>query len=106
MIERLLKAGADANAAVTEGETALMTAARTGNVEAANVLLAHGAAVDARESWHGQTALMWAAAQRHPDDGSRARSRTAPTSTRARISRNGSGRRPRSRARSGCRRAA
>ena len=66
MIERLLKAGVDANAAGPEGETALMTAARTGKVEAAKVLLAHGAAIDAKESWHGQTALMWAAAQRHP----------------------------------------
>ena len=54
MIEKLLKAGADANAVSTEGETALMTAARTGNVDAAKVLLAHGAAVDARESWQGR----------------------------------------------------
>jgi len=67
MIEALLKAGADANAAVPEGETALMTAARTGNVAAARVLLAHGARVDAREDWRGQTALMWAAAQNHPE---------------------------------------
>ena len=28
----------------------------------------HGAKVDAREEWHGQTALMWAAAQGHADD--------------------------------------
>ena len=47
----------------TEGETALMTVARTGNVEAAKVLLAHGADVDARENWQRQTALMWAAAE-------------------------------------------
>jgi uncharacterized protein len=66
MIEKLLKAGADANAAGTEDETPLMTVARTGSVEAAKVLLAHGANVDARESWHGETALMWAAAQKHP----------------------------------------
>ena len=66
MIEKLLKAGADANSAGTEDETPLMTVARTGSVEAAKVLLAHGAKVDARESWHGETALMWAAAQRHP----------------------------------------
>ena len=66
MIEKLLKAGADANAAGTEDETPLMTVARTGSVEAAKVLLAHGAKVDARESWHGETALMWAAAQKHP----------------------------------------
>ena len=66
MIERLLKAGADANAVSTEGETALMTVARTGVVEAAKVLLDHGANVDAREEWHGQTALMWAVDEQHP----------------------------------------
>ena len=66
IIERLIKAGVDANTAGPEGETALMTAARTGKIEAAKVLLDHGAAVDAKEGWHGQTALMWAAAQRHP----------------------------------------
>ena len=66
MIERLLKAGADANAVSTEGETALMTVARTGVVEAAKVLLDHGAKVDAREQWHGQTALMWAVDEQHP----------------------------------------
>jgi uncharacterized protein len=66
MIERLLKAGADANATSTEGETALMTVARTGVVEAAKVLLDHGAKVDAREQWHGQTALMWAVDEQHP----------------------------------------
>ena len=51
---------------VPEDETPLMTVARTGSVDAAKVLLAHGAKVDARESWHGETALMWAAAQKHP----------------------------------------
>ena len=34
MVERLLKAGADPNTAMPEGDTALMTAARTGNVAA------------------------------------------------------------------------
>lgn len=66
MIERLLKAGADPNSVSTEGETALMTVARTGVVEAAKVLLEHGAKVDAREEWHGQTALMWAVDEKHP----------------------------------------
>lgn len=66
MLERLLAAGADANEIGSEGETVLMTAAQTGAVAAADVLLRHGATVDARESWHGQTALMWAAAERHP----------------------------------------
>src|SRR4029453_19455025 len=65
IIERLLKAGADANAVATEGETALMTAARTGNVDAVKVLLAHGADVNAKENWHGETALMWAVSEKH-----------------------------------------
>ena len=67
IIEKLLKAGADPNAAGAESESPLMTIARTGNVDAAKVLIAHGAKVDARETWHGETALMWAAAQRHPE---------------------------------------
>jgi ankyrin repeat protein len=67
MIEKLLKAGADPNAPGPEDETPLMTVARVGSVPAAKVLLAHGAQVDARESWHGETALMWAAAQKHPE---------------------------------------
>jgi ankyrin repeat protein len=66
IIERLLKAGVDPNSGSTEGETALMTVARTGVVEAAKVLLDHGAKVDAREEWHGQTALMWAVDEQHP----------------------------------------
>jgi len=44
------------------GETALMLAARSGNVETVKALLARGAKHDARER-HGQTALMWAAAE-------------------------------------------
>jgi ankyrin repeat protein len=44
-----------------------MTTAHSGSVEAAKVLIEHGADVNARESWHGETALMWAAAQKHPD---------------------------------------
>jgi ankyrin repeat protein len=65
MIERLLAAGADANEVGNEGESVLMTVARTGDVAAAEVLLRNGARVDARETWHGQTALRWAAAQGH-----------------------------------------
>ena len=67
MIERLLQAGADVNAALPSGETPLMTAARTGIVEAVRALLNHGADVDAIELSRGQTALMWAVAQRHTD---------------------------------------
>ena len=42
-----------------------MLAARTGNADAVKVLLRAGAAVDAKETWNGQTALMWAAAAGH-----------------------------------------
>src|SRR6476659_7437447 len=43
-----------------------MTAARAGNVDAVRLLLDRGADVNAREQYKGQTALMWAAAERHP----------------------------------------
>ena len=49
------------------GETVLMTCARGGNAEAVRALLVKGARVNAKETAHDQTALMWAAAQRHPD---------------------------------------
>ena len=42
-----------------------MLAARTGNADAVKVLLSAGAKVDAKETWNGQTALMWAAAAGH-----------------------------------------
>src|SRR5206468_10336441 len=63
MIETLIKAGADPNVALPEGETVLMTAARTGNPEAVKALIAHGANVNAKENWQDQTALMFAAAE-------------------------------------------
>jgi ankyrin repeat protein len=66
-IERLLQTGADPNEVGTEGETVLMTVARSGSVSAARALLEAGADVTARERWHGQTALMWAAGYGHPD---------------------------------------
>src|SRR5205807_2669665 len=40
----------------------LMTASASGSAEAVKLLLDHGADVNARESAHGQTALMFAAA--------------------------------------------
>jgi len=66
MLQLLLKAGVDPNATTNLQETALMTVARNGSVDAAKVLLDAGAKVDAREEWHTETALMWAAAERHP----------------------------------------
>ena len=63
----LLEAGADPNAVLPEGETILMTAARTGEPALLRLLLDRGAAVDAREKWYGETALIWAVAENHAD---------------------------------------
>ncbi len=65
IIERLLAAGADPNARLASRETPLMTASRTGSLAAVTALLSHGATVNAKGGSRGQTALMWAAAQRH-----------------------------------------
>jgi ankyrin repeat protein len=67
IIDVLLKAGADPNTKNPEGETPLMAVARTGNVDAARLLVEARADVNAKESWGGQTALMWAAAQSQPE---------------------------------------
>jgi len=67
MVERLLAARADANATSTNGETVLMTCARAGDARGVKALLLKGARVNEKEKSHDQTALMWAAAQRHPD---------------------------------------
>jgi len=67
LVDKLLAAGAEANAARWDGETALMIAAGVGNVKTVNLLIGHGANVNAAESRRGQTALMWATAERHPE---------------------------------------
>ena len=67
MVDRLLASGADSNAAMLNGETVLMTCARAGNPAAVRGLLARRARVNDIEGAHNQTALMWAAAQRHPE---------------------------------------
>ncbi len=67
VIDALLKAGADPNFKTPNGETPLMAAARSGKVDAAKALLDAGADINAKETWGGQSALMWAAAQSQPD---------------------------------------
>ncbi len=67
MVERLLAAGAGPNVKLLNGETALMNCARTGNSASVKALLAAGARVNAKENEHDQTALMWAAAEKHPE---------------------------------------
>jgi ankyrin repeat protein len=66
MIERLLKAGADARQLGPNGETTIMYAARNGNPAAIKLLVAAGADVNAKEAIRSTTALMWAAEEGHP----------------------------------------
>ena len=65
MVSLLLDTGADPDLARTTGETPLMTCARTGDVDAVRALLSHGTDPNAAESWHDQTALMWAVGEGH-----------------------------------------
>jgi len=67
LVELLLKAGANPNTPIATGETPLMTCSKTGGAEAVHALIAHDAAVNAKEPVQNQTALMWAAAERHPN---------------------------------------
>src|SRR4030088_1295251 len=57
----LLDAGSNVEEANQKGQTALRLAARAGSLDVAELLVRHGANVNAREKWRGQTALMWAA---------------------------------------------
>ena len=62
MIDRLLKAGADANERGPQGETPLMLAARNGNRRDEGSAGSQGD-VNAKEKLRGTTALMWAVEQ-------------------------------------------
>ena len=66
VIRELLAAGVNADSPNPEGETALMLVVRTGQLDAAELLIEAGADVNAKERWAGQTALMWAGAQLQP----------------------------------------
>jgi uncharacterized protein len=65
-VRLLLVAGAHPYTAIATGETPLMTCAKTGNADAVKLLVEYGAVVNAKEPSQNQTALMWAAAERHP----------------------------------------
>jgi ankyrin repeat protein len=67
LVKILLDAGADPNKTNEDGETPLMLVARTGVVKVAELLVEHGADVNPAEHFRTQTALMWAAAESHPD---------------------------------------
>ena len=61
MVKTLLDAGARPDAPNQDGETPLMLAIKTGELPVVKMLLQAGANVNARETFHNQTALMWAA---------------------------------------------
>src|SRR5437763_5412686 len=58
VVAPLVKAGADVNAATSNGTTPLMFAAASGKVDAVEALAAAGANVNAKESVRGLTAAM------------------------------------------------
>jgi uncharacterized protein len=61
MVKALLAAGAKVDQPNQDGETPLMLAIKTGELPVVDMLVAAGANVNARETFHNQTALMWAA---------------------------------------------
>ena len=64
MVDKLLQAGANPNVALLTGETPLMAAAERGSLDVVKLLLARGANVNAKETRGGQSALMWAVAEK------------------------------------------
>ncbi len=62
MVKTLLDADARTEAANQDGETPLMLAIKTGEMPVVELLVNAGANVNATETFHNQTALMWAAA--------------------------------------------
>jgi uncharacterized protein len=66
-VRLLLKSGANPNTAVATGETPLMTCAKSGSADAVRMLVEYGATVNAKEPTENQSALMFGAAERHPD---------------------------------------
>jgi uncharacterized protein len=67
LVRMLLDAHADPNSPNQDNQTALMLASNIGSLKIAQMLIARGANVNAVESFRGQTALMWAAGESHPD---------------------------------------
>ncbi len=67
LVRMLLSAGANPDSPNQDGQTALMLASSIGSLPIAQMLIARHATVNAVETFRGQTALMWAAAESHPD---------------------------------------
>jgi ankyrin repeat protein len=62
LVKTLLDAGARPDTPNQDGETPLMLAIKTGELPVVEMLIKAGANVNAKETFHNQTALMWAAA--------------------------------------------
>ena len=67
LVRMLLDAHADPNSPNQDNQTALMLASSLGSLKIAQMLIGKGANVNAVESFRGQTALMWAAGENHPE---------------------------------------
>src|SRR5262249_23627564 len=67
LVDLILKAGANPNTRIATGVPPIMSCARSGSADAVKILLGRGADVNANDSAQNQTALMWAAAEHHPD---------------------------------------
>ena len=65
LIEKLIAAGADVTAASGRGSTALMAAAKSGDLDAVKLLVAAGADINATNMDHNITPLIWAASEGH-----------------------------------------
>jgi len=61
MVKTLLDAGGKPDTPNQDGETALMLAIRTGELPVVEMLIQAGANANTKETFHQQTALMWAA---------------------------------------------
>ena len=65
IISALVRAGARASLASPQGETPLMAASKSGNIQAVKMLLEAGAEPNALTAFQQETAMMWAAAEGH-----------------------------------------